>query len=399
MASSINLKNANGKTLTLENSDTNTVDSTLNLMTGVYAIETVDDFDTVPAGIKTVVVKDVDRGGTFIWSSTGTADDNKVFAGSTGFWTRMRATYQPWVDTVSSGIYSYLGQHASLNESVKDSGGIGINVFTRTSAGSGGVGEAHIGISGMAYNDHIGGDAGAWALYGTALRAIGATGATHALELDIANTDTTVAVYPASMFLAGQTHGIWLGSGGESTATAGLVKTASCAIGIISNDPAGVANFDKGIIFHNKSILGCDGSTGEGIAISLAKGHKTTWFNNTNQSVGEIICTTETITKAVRLELSEYGTIFKDKATGASSFQIENIPSAINYLTAKASTTGVAVQLVTNGGDADIDLHLTSKGAGLVKYGWHNTTTDVPITGYIQIKDSTGTIRKLAVIA
>jgi len=88
MASSVKLKNANGKTLTIENSDTNTVDTTINMMSGVYSIETVNDFGSVPDGIKTVVVKDVDRGGTFIWSSTGTANGGTVFAGATGFWHR-----------------------------------------------------------------------------------------------------------------------------------------------------------------------------------------------------------------------------------------------------------------------------------------------------------------------
>lgn len=106
MASSVKLKNANGKTLTIENNDSNTVDSTLNLMNGVFAVETVNDFGSMPVGIETVVVKDADRGGTFIWSSTGTANGGTVFAGSTGFWVRQYsgAVNVKWFGAVGDGV-------------------------------------------------------------------------------------------------------------------------------------------------------------------------------------------------------------------------------------------------------------------------------------------------------
>jgi hypothetical protein len=94
MASSIKLKNANGKTLTIENSDTNTVDTTINIMNGVYAIDTVDDFDTVPDGITTVIVKDTNRGGDFYWDAVSVEADNggtifQVTGTTTGRWKRI----------------------------------------------------------------------------------------------------------------------------------------------------------------------------------------------------------------------------------------------------------------------------------------------------------------------
>jgi hypothetical protein len=45
---------------------------------------------------------------------------------------------------------------------------------------------------------------------------------------------------------------------------------------------------------------------------------------------------------------------------------------------------------------ADIDLALTPKGAGRVKYGTYTGTILTP-TGYIEIVDSGGTIRRLLV--
>jgi hypothetical protein len=41
---------------------------------------------------------------------------------------------------------------------------------------------------------------------------------------------------------------------------------------------------------------------------------------------------------------------------------------------------------------------LTPKGAGAVRFGTLTASADAPITGYITIKDSDGTVRKLAVI-
>jgi len=46
----------------------------------------------------------------------------------------------------------------------------------------------------------------------------------------------------------------------------------------------------------------------------------------------------------------------------------------------------------------DIDLALQGKGAGNVRFGTRTASADAPITGYIEIKDLSGTVRKLAVI-
>jgi hypothetical protein len=53
-----------------------------------YTVSTVADLASVPSSYTTAIVKDLNRGGTFIWSSTGTANGGTVFAGATGFWHR-----------------------------------------------------------------------------------------------------------------------------------------------------------------------------------------------------------------------------------------------------------------------------------------------------------------------
>jgi hypothetical protein len=61
--------------------------------------------------------------------------------------------------------------------------------------------------------------------------------------------------------------------------------------------------------------------------------------------------------------------------------------------------TGVAPVMSAVGSDTNIDLALTPKGTGNVRFGTLTANADAPVTGYILIKDSGVTTCKLAVIA
>jgi hypothetical protein len=50
-------------------------------------------------------------------------------------------------------------------------------------------------------------------------------------------------------------------------------------------------------------------------------------------------------------------------------------------------------------GDANIDITFTPKGTGNVRFGTHAALSGETVTGYITIKDSSGTLRKLAVVS
>jgi len=71
-----------------------------------YTVSTVGDLASVPSSYTTAIVKDLDRGGTFIWSSTGTANGGTVFAGATGYWNRQYsgAINVKWFGVISGGI-------------------------------------------------------------------------------------------------------------------------------------------------------------------------------------------------------------------------------------------------------------------------------------------------------
>jgi len=70
--------------------------------------------------------------------------------------------------------------------------------------------------------------------------------------------------------------------------------------------------------------------------------------------------------------------------------------SAGNYFQIAGVNAGSAPVLSVIGGDTNIDLTLTPKGTGNVRFGTYTGTILTP-TGYVEIKDSGGTVRRLLV--
>jgi hypothetical protein len=90
--------------------------------------------------------------------------------------------------------------------------------------------------------------------------------------------------------------------------------------------------------------------------------------------------------------------LFKTAGTTPTQMEVSHTASAVNYVQVTGAATGVAPVLSAQGSDTNIDLNLTPKGTGKVRFGTHTGTADTAVSGYIEIKDSGGTIRKLAVI-
>lgn len=84
---------------------------------------------------------------------------------------------------------------------------------------------------------------------------------------------------------------------------------------------------------------------------------------------------------------------------GKGNGEIRLASHRTNYLAVSGSgSAGGLVTFTATGGDTNIDLALTPKGTGLVRFGTRTASADAAITGYIEIKDSAGTTRRLAVI-
>jgi hypothetical protein len=79
-------------------------------------------------------------------------------------------------------------------------------------------------------------------------------------------------------------------------------------------------------------------------------------------------------------------------------FVVANRASAANWAQVQGAVAGSSPAFTVDGSDTNIDLTLTPKGTGNVRFGTYTGTISA-ITGYIEIKDSGGTVRRLAVVA
>jgi hypothetical protein len=94
-----------------------------------------------------------------------------------------------------------------------------------------------------------------------------------------------------------------------------------------------------------------------------------------------------------------FGMQFNNSSGGSIVQYTQNgaVSATANFLRfTNFNGSGGAPAISTQGGDADIDLTLTPKGAGNVRFGTYTGTILTP-TGYITIKDSGGTTRRLLV--
>jgi len=88
-----------------------------------------------------------------------------------------------------------------------------------------------------------------------------------------------------------------------------------------------------------------------------------------------------------------------DNGTSTVQFQVSRTASAVNYVqvTGGASGSPATVTISAQGSSTDVDMALTPRGAGVIKFGTYTASALLPVAGYITIKDSGGTTRRLLV--
>lgn len=87
-------------------------------------------------------------------------------------------------------------------------------------------------------------------------------------------------------------------------------------------------------------------------------------------------------------------------AGGAGVVVLRRVASQVNNLALSGAATGAPPILAAEGVDANIDLALVPKGTtGRVRFGAWQSLADTAVSGFIEIRDATGVLRKLATIA
>jgi len=88
-----------------------------------------------------------------------------------------------------------------------------------------------------------------------------------------------------------------------------------------------------------------------------------------------------------------------DGYAGVEQFRVEHTASAVNYAQARGGAVGAPAAFAAAGADTNVDLALTPKGAGVLRFGAHTALAGESVTGYLTVKDAAGTTRKLAVVS
>lgn len=228
----------------------------------------------------------------------------------------------------------------------------------------------------------------AWAFYCEAHRTTSAAGETYAMEVD---TRTLTSSISANPYAQGDVVGIQIASGCGLNATGQF--DASAAIQIAGNPK----RFKVGINFYNDALTDLGGGVYEAMAVPSGSIIRN-WINSTTSGSYIYFATT---TAAASPSLKMANSLFEVTETtgGAAQFRVNCATGTANYPSVTASATGSPIVYGANGSDTNIDIALTPKGTGNIRMGTWTSNADAAINGYVTIKDSGGTTRKLATIA
>lgn len=175
----------------------------------------------------------------------------------------------------------------------------------------------------------------------------------------------------------------------------GSATTAALSLSAVGSDPnVGINIASKG----TGSIVLLSGSATIASLSSPASAVNYLLFSGSVTTAGVVIGTAGSDTNIPMVFYSKgTGALnFYTNATAQQQFQIAHTASAVNFLSVTGSATGNAASIGIVGTDTNIDMALTPKGTGNLKFGTY-TAGAVVQAGYITIKDSGGTTRRLLV--
>jgi len=102
------------------------------------------------------------------------------------------------------------------------------------------------------------------------------------------------------------------------------------------------------------------------------------------------------------LDFATGGTLYLGGAPGSENLQVTpGSGTIVNRMVVKGGAGGAstAPSLSVDGTSTDIDMRFLPKGTGKLRFGSHSALAGETVTGYIEIKDASGTVRKLAVVS
>lgn len=186
-------------------------------------------------------------------------------------------------------------------------------------------------------------------------------------------------------------YGFWLASGGDNLFGGAATAPSTAAIVVLKNDDQ---PWNSGIVFQANSL-----TDGEALALSSVAsggGHSINWYNGLGNRSFIIRSDAD---DSIGWDLRRSNSGLQLRRAGKTLWNFSENINSVNGFNFYPAATGGAPVVSAIGDDTDIDLRLSGKGAGVIRFGNFNASSDVPVVGSINIKDSLGNIRKLAVIA
>lgn len=231
---------------------------------------------------------------------------------------------------------------------------------------------------------------------------IDAYGATFSMPnaSDVTGTVTNWACVYIPLFSSvpsGNVYGILFGH--TPTTGASIGSKDGKDINITSGQGGSNSNINLDVVL-NTSRIRLRNATKDIVVIGSSSGNN--WLDVAANSTPSIVSNGSG--GAVGLILSSKGTsgvsIYTNAAT-TEQFRVANTTSAVNYVqvTGGIAGTPAVVTITTNGSSTDTDIAVTPKGTGVLRFGTHSALAGESVTGYITIKDSGGTTRKIAVVS
>jgi hypothetical protein len=173
---------------------------------------------------------------------------------------------------------------------------------------------------------------------------------------------------------------------GTSSVGAAIISTAEFRAGSILigfNNASG----SGGAAFGNSALSTFGGCNSAGFYTGLSYG-----IGSATASAPDVILSRDAANTLAQ----------RNSTTTQVSRLYKSFTDASNYtrLAKQFDVNGVQLAAESAGtGDANIDITFTPKGTGNVRFGTHAALSGETVTGYITIKDSSGTLRKLAVVS
>jgi len=315
---------------------------------------------------------------------------DRVFVGNAALMHDNRAaTNNTWIPNNSAGANWAMRDSQFLV--MQDRGGMAVTGMSQVIDGESDVNPAPtIGVSGFVINNGSRG-LSSWGLYSDVQHEPGAPAQSYGLEVAAKNKALDYTSTPYSMTYG--VYGLWLAGGGDDTYGGAHTNPNNTALAVVSNS----STWNKGIVFAADALTGSDGVTGTATAIQMARGHTISWL----QSGGNAGAT---IRSNVNIGNREVSMIFDNNeidyfgSGGATLFKMLHQASAVNYLAVKNSATGNAIDIGAFGTDSNIDLSLTTKGSGVVRFGSYTAIGSETLAGYVTIKDIANNVRKVAIV-